>query len=236
MSRISFNLARNILHALAAMVFAATCPGAGFARDGGHAPAARSDRLVNLHSRYIDAWSGQAQVPIAQFGPFLVIDRTRAMLVRETDTSAPRHFVRMMASFPTIRVLEFRDCPGTLDDNANLVLGRMIHERGLATDVPPGGSVRSGAVDLFLAGVRRTAAADATFAVHAWLDEDGLRPTSFAPDSPVNRKYVQFYREMGGMAPDAAAAFYDLTNSVPNEQALWLSVRDIARFAVIDIR
>ena len=178
----------------------------------------------------------RARAPLARFGPFAVLDAGHALLTRETSTDAPRHFTRMMAAYPGIRTLELVDCPGTIDDNANLVLGRMIHDRGLATDVPPGGSVRSGAVDLFLAGVRRTAAADATFAVHAWMDEDGLRPTNFAPDSPVNRKYVRFYHLIGGMAPATAAAFYDLTNSVPNERALWLSVDDIARYAAIEVR
>ncbi|WP_225207046.1 hypothetical protein [Novosphingobium huizhouense] len=173
---------------------------------------------------------------LAKFGPFVVLDPARALLARETDTDAPRQFARMLAAYPRIRVLELRDCPGTVDDNANLVLGRMIHQRGLETVVPPGGSVRSGAVDLFLAGVQRTAAADSEFAVHAWLDDDGMRPGSFAPSSPVNRKYVVFYHEAGGMPLATASAFYALTNSVPNEQALWLTPRDLARYARIAVR
>ncbi|MCW1382186.1 hypothetical protein OLX02_05070 [Novosphingobium sp. KCTC 2891] len=176
-----------------------------------------------------------AEAAIARFGPFAVLDGTRAALVRETDTSAPRHFLRMLRAYPGIRVLELADCPGTVDDNANLALGRMIHARGIATDVPPGGSVRSGAVDLFLAGVRRTASADAAFAVHAWLDEDGLRPTDFGENSAVNRNYVAYYHEMGMPLP-TARAFYALTNSVPNEQALWLHTGDIARYAALDAR
>lgn len=172
---------------------------------------------------------------LARFGPFAVLDARRAALVRETDTDAPYQFKRMLAAYPSIGVLELYDCPGTVDDNANLVLGRMIHNRGIATDVPPGGSVRSGAVDLFLAGVRRTAAGDAEFAVHAWLDEYGLRPSSFSPNSPVNRKYVLFYHAMGMPLP-TAKAFYDLTNSVPNERALWLSTSDLAHYAALDVR
>ena len=55
----------------------------------------------------------------------------------------------------------------TEDDGANLRLGRMIRARGIATYVPAGGSVRSGGVELFLAGARRFADPDAEFAVHA---------------------------------------------------------------------
>lgn len=210
-------------------------PDAGDPSDAASSPSKTEsgDRLVDVGT---SAWStAPTPAPAARFGPFVVLDAGHAMLVRETDTSAPRQFARMLAAYPGIRVLEFRDCPGTLDDNANLVLGRMIHQRGIETVVPAGGSVRSGAVDLFLAGVRRIAAADAEFAVHAWLDEDGLRPTSFAPTAPINRRYVVFYHEAGGMPLPTAKAFYDLTNSVPNERALWLTPRDIARYAAIEI-
>lgn len=202
------------------------------------AQAQRGDRLLGSSPPYA-SMAGSAHhdfAPIAHFGPFVVLDSGRALLSRETDTSAPRHFARMLAAYPGIRTLEFRDCPGTVDDNANLVLGQMIHQRGLATFVPPGGSVRSGAVDLFLAGVERTAAADSEFAVHAWLDEDGLRPTSFSASSPVNRRYVTFYHEAGGMPLGTARAFYALTNSVPNERALWLTPYDLARYADITVQ
>ena len=79
------------------------------------------------------------------------------------------------------------ECPGTDDDRANLRLGLMIHARGMTTHVPPGGSVRSGAVELFLAGAQRIADPGAEFAVHSWSDEFGLEPRDYAPDSPENR-------------------------------------------------
>ena len=68
-------------------------------------------------------------------------------------------------------MLEMIEAPGTEDDRANLRLGRLIRARGIATHVPAGGSVRSGGVELFLAGTRRIADPGAEFAVHAWADE-----------------------------------------------------------------
>ena len=73
----------------------------------------------------------------------------------------------------------------------------MIHRAGIATDVPPGGSVRSGAVELFLAGAQRRAAPSAEFAVHSWRDADGLEARDFPASDPVNRAYLDYYREMG---------------------------------------
>jgi hypothetical protein len=95
---------------------------------------------------------------IARFGPFRVIDQTRAALVGATDAASPDAFAAMLAAYPGIAVLEFADAAGTSNDLANLKLGRAIRAAGLATHVPTGGSARSGAVELFLAGATRWAA------------------------------------------------------------------------------
>ena len=166
---------------------------------------------------------------IASFGPFRVLDPARAALVGETDSFSPSDFQAMLRVFPGIERLEMIDCPGTVDDTANLRLGRMIRAAGISTHVPEGGSVRSGAVELFLAGAARTADPRAEFAVHSWLDTQGYEAEDFAADAPVNRTYLAYYREMG-LTPENAAAFYALTNSVPNEEALWLGPADIARY------
>lgn len=184
-----------------------------------------SERLVGLH----DTPTRQG---IASFGPFEVLDGTRAALVAETDSYSPADFQKMLRAYPGIRVLEMIDCPGTVDDFANLRLGRMIRARGIATHVPAHGSVRSGAVELFLAGTTRSAAPDAAFVVHSWIDEDGREPDDFAADASVNRAYLQYYRDMG-LPADKAAAFYALTNSVPNQDVLMLGTADLAKFAAL---
>lgn len=187
---------------------------------------AGSERVVGLHD-------GGARAGVASYGPFEVLDGTRAALVAETDSYSPADFEKMLRAHPGIRVLEMADCPGTVDDFANLRLGRMIRAKGIATHVPDHGSVRSGAVELFLAGASRSAAADASFVVHSWIDEDGREPDDFAADASVNKAYLSYYREMG-LAADKAAAFYALTNSVPNEDVLMLGTGDLAQFAALN--
>lgn len=170
---------------------------------------------------------------LPRFGPFAVVDASHAALVGEIDDKSPTQFREMLQANPGISVLELVDCPGTSDDGANLALGRLIRRHGLTTDVPSGGSVRSGGVEIFLAGKIRHAAPDAEFGVHAWKDEDGHQPTDFAPDAPANRAYLDYYREMGLSAEDAEG-LYDLTNSVPNEQMLWLRTKDIRPFIKVE--
>jgi hypothetical protein len=167
------------------------------------------------------------------FGPFHVVAGNRVELRGSIDSDTPMQFRALLHAHPDIVQIDMVDCPGTDDDEANLELARMVRKAGIATYVPHGGSVRSGGVELFLAGVRRSAAPTAEFAVHSWIDEDGLEPDDYADSDPVNREYVDYYREMG-MSADKAKAFYALTNSVPHDEALYLKPRDIAAFIPLD--
>lgn len=170
---------------------------------------------------------------IAQFGPFRVLDERRAALVAGTDARSPAAFAAMLAAYPRLKVIEFHDAPGTSHDIANLRLGRMIRAAGLETYVPAGGSARSGAVELFLAGTRRRIDPGALFAVHAWRDQRGREPADFAANAPENRMYIDYYTEMG-MSEAEARAFYALTNSVPHQSALWLTGSEMARWIAQD--
>lgn len=184
--------------------------------------------------RFVES-SQAAAVPqgIARFGPFRVLDGTRAALVDVTDEASLAQFAAMLRAYPGISLLEMIDCPGTEDDRANLAIGRMIRARGIATHVPPGGSVRSGGVELFLAGSRRIADPGAEFAVHSWMDEDGLEAGDYPADAPENRAYTDYYREMG-LAPAEASAFYAMTNSVPNAEARFLGAEEMGRWVRLD--
>ena len=170
---------------------------------------------------------------IASYGPFRVIDSGRAALVDATNEASPAQFEAMLRAYPGIALIEMIECPGTEDDGANLRLGRMIHTRGISTHVPAGGSVRSGGVELFLAGKSRIADPGAEFAVHSWADEDGREAKDYPANAPENRAYITYYEEMGMPEPQARA-FYAMTNSVPNAQAKWLGSADIGQWVHLD--
>lgn len=184
--------------------------------------------------RFVQSRPGAVQpaavpVGIARFGPFRVIDGTTAAMVDVTTAAAPRQFAAMLAAYPGIRRLELVDVPGTEDDRANLALGRLIRAKGIATHVPDGGSVRSGGVELFLAGAGHTAAPGAEFAVHAWEDEDGLGPRDYAESAPENRAYIAYYQDMG-MSPAEARAFYAMTNAAPFDNARWMNAAQMGQW------
>jgi hypothetical protein len=179
-------------------------------------------------SRYIAPSVAQAEShAVARYGPFRVLDGETAALVSETDEASPAEFRAMLHDFPQLATLRFVDCGGTYDDAANLALGRLIRRAGLATEVPAEGSVRSGGVELVLAGVTRRIDDRAEFAVHAWEDDQGLEADDYAADSPENAKYLAYYRDMGLADPQG---FYAMTNSVPFEDARWLTGAEMRRW------
>lgn len=169
----------------------------------------------------------------ARFGPFAVVDGTTARMSGDVDGATPRQFAAMLAAFPGVRRLEMIDCPGSLDEEANLILARAIRRAGLETVVPSGGSVRSGAVELWLAGSTRRAAPDAEFGVHSWADEYGREAKDYPASDPVHAEYIGLYREMG-MDDAHARAFYALTNATPFDQVRYLTRDDMARFVALN--
>ncbi len=209
-------------------------------------PAAPASAGTVLHDVVVEEWTEPVASRFASpalarvedsaldaYGPFRVIDETTAALVDVTDGETPGAFQAMLADHPGLVTLAFIECPGTYDDRANLALGRMIRAAGLAAWVPDGASVRSGAVELVLAGASLRIEDGAEFAVHAWEDEDGNEAGDYAADSPENRKYLAYYREMG-MSAQAAASFYAMTNSVPFEDARWLDGTEMRRWIGIE--
>lgn len=154
-----------------------------------------------------------AMVP--SYGPFVVLDERTAVLVGSTDLRSPAAFRTMMRDHPGVALLVFLRCPGTRDDASNLALGRLIRAARLNAYVPPGASVRSGAVELLIAARHRQIADGAQFVVHAWRYYDGREASEFAADSPLHRQYLTYYGDMG-MGTRQAAAFYAMTNSAPH--------------------
>jgi hypothetical protein len=179
--------------------------------------------------RYVSPLARTEREARAAYGPFRVVDERTAALVAATDSRSPAWFEAMLRDHPHLATLRFVECPGTYDDLANLALGRMIRAAGLAAQVPAGGSVRSGAVELVLAGTSLTIDDSAEFAVHAWLAEDGRGAGDYAADSPEHRKYVSYYRDMG-MGSEQAASFYAMTNATPFERPRWLSGIEMRRW------
>lgn len=170
---------------------------------------------------------------LGSYGPFKLVSENRVEMNGGVGSDTPRLFKAMIAAHPGIGQIDMIDCPGSLDDDANLILARMIRAKGISMHIPKDGSVRSGGVELFLAGKQRIADAGAEIGVHSWQDSDGLEATDFAADDPVHAPYISFYRDMG-LSDDQARAFYDFTNhAAPFGDVHVMSAAEVKRFGLL---
>lgn len=168
------------------------------------------------------------------YGPFRV-DGDRIIMNGAVETNTPAKFRALIAAHPGVRTIEMIECPGSEDEDANLALARLIRSAGLNTHVPADGSIRSGAVELFLAGTERTSAPGAQFGVHSWRDDTGREARDYAEDAAVHAPYLRFYREVG-FTPEKAKAFYDFTNRADFEDMHYMTEAELARYGVITAR
>lgn len=167
------------------------------------------------------------------FGPFRVTAPDRIDMEGVVDTDSPEKFAALLRRYPGIRTLVMHDCPGSADDDANLSIARMIRRAGIETILPANGFIRSGAVELFLAGKTRHAQPGAQIGVHSWVDENGFEATDFPPNDPVHSIYIRYYIDMG-MAPEMAKAFYEFTNrSAPSTSVHFMTASEVSKFGLI---
>lgn len=172
-------------------------------------------------------------VAVARFGPFSVVNANVAELDGVIDETTPEQVRRMLAQYPGIAQIRMIDCPGTENDDANFEVARMIHRAGISTFVPQGGSVRSGGVELFFAGVHRTAEPGAEFGVHGWQDDEGRDARDVPAGDPAHQAYLRFYEDIG-LTAEQARAFYAFTNRVPFDGIHYMTPPELARFHIVN--
>ncbi|MCH2135598.1 MAG: alpha/beta hydrolase fold domain-containing protein [Phycisphaerales bacterium] len=148
-----------------------------------------------------------------------------------TGTIGPASCGVMMETLldhPNLRRLVLVDVPGSMDDETNLRLARLVRRHGLHTHVPADGEVASGGVDLFCAGVERTVEPGAMLGVHSW-GSAGEAGVDLPRDDESHEMYLEYGRAMG--IPDA---FYWFTlEAAGPEDIHWMRPEELTRFGLI---
>lgn len=134
----------------------------------------------------------------------------------------------MMREHPEVETIVLKKMPGTKDGHTNLGIARDIRKRGLSTHLDKNSFIASGAVDLFLAGAKRTMECGALIGVHSWSYGGKMYPANMGSD-PEQKQHERFLSDMG-INPD----FYVFTReaALPHEM-YYLSVDDINRFELL---
>ncbi|WP_409433391.1 alpha/beta hydrolase [Litorimonas sp. RW-G-Af-16] len=156
------------------------------------------------------------------------VEGSRAYGYGFTDDRSVGVVKRLMRDHPEVDTLVLHKMSGTQHADANLKLARRIRKLGLNTHVDADSIIASGAVDLFLAGVRRSAECGAKIGVHAW-SVGGIMDAQDAYFDDRKRFQENFLRDMG-VDPD----FYVFTReAAPAADIYWLTPADMTRFGVL---
>ena len=126
---------------------------------------------------------------------------------------------------PDVRILVLAFVEGSVDDDSNLELARIVREEGFTTNVPSNSLVASGGTDLFLAGVKRELESGACVGVHSWSDGRNAA-TAFPRDSEEHSKYLEYYEEMS-----IPTDFYWFTiEAAPADGMHWMNKAEASKY------
>lgn len=142
------------------------------------------------------------------------------------DASALNTFEAITRANPKIKVLVLQKIDGSVDDEANLELGRMVREAGFTTIVPSNGLVASGGTDLFLAGAERIIEERACIGVHSW---GGFVEGRHVPRTSWHHvPYLKYYRDLA-----ISEEFYWFTlESASINDMHWMTTDEVDRYAL----
>jgi len=158
----------------------------------------------------------------------LEIDGRRLYLLGPLNSKT---FDQVQAAFnrhPEIDTLVLTAMPGSVDDETTFEMGRWLRLRGVKTHLLSNSVIASGAVDLFLSGVERTAEIGAQLGVHSW--SDGRQDAKDLPrDHHGHRLNASYIEEMLGVD-----TFYWFTiDAAPSEDLHWLETSEVDHFALL---
>ena len=167
----------------------------------------------------------------SSYGIFTVTDDSTATLNGVIRGKTLRHFEKLMKKHPDIQTLSMQDMPGSADDETNVQVGRAVYARALDTHIADNGEIASGAVDLFLAGSKRTHGANVKVGVHSW-SSGGTEAKDLAEDDPQHDLFINYYKDIG-IRDSMARAFYFFTiQAAPAADIHWMTEAELEAYEI----
>lgn len=169
------------------------------------------------------------------FGIFSVLNNTAVTMNGEINERTQNDFNDLLEEFPDLNLIILEDCPGSADDDTNLAVSRQIHQQGIRTHLRGDSLIESGAVDLYLAGTKRTMDNVATVkvGVHAWADQDDTPATDFPMDSQEHQPYIDYYVFVGFTEQEARDFYFFTINAAPSDGIHYMTEQEIATYGLV---
>jgi len=142
----------------------------------------------------------------------------------------------LIDNHPAVTTIIMHSCPGSQDDDSNLVASMLVYNQGYKMYLPNNGFIASGAVDMFLAASVRVI--DATFdpvGVHSW--SDGVNDaTSYPVGHPNHQAYINYYINIGFSQQESEDFYYFTINAASTNNIYWMTQTEIDHYKIRSCR
>ncbi len=193
--------------------------------------------LLLAHGVLLISCSDDESVSETQFGIFEVIDDTTIELDGVINGSSLNNFNELIDSYPNINTINIVNCDGSEDDETNLQLSALVHQRGTDIHILDNGIIASGGTDFFLAGTRRTKGSNTRIGVHSWAGEDDDGNLVSATDFPVGHEYhqpyIDYYMSVGFTQQQAEDFYYFTINAASADDIHWMTDQEIEQYGLL---
>ncbi len=144
-----------------------------------------------------------------KFGIFTVLaDNHTVEMKGEIKSKSLKNFKDLLEVYPDINKINIKECGGSLDDEANLKLSRIVHKKGINTHLMDNGEIASGGVDFFLAGIKRTKGKNTKIGVHSWSGDNGEMASNYPVGHANHLPYIKYYVSIGFTQQQAEDFYY----------------------------
>jgi hypothetical protein len=142
-----------------------------------------------------------------------------------------KKFENLIEDYPNIALVNFGECPGSINDEAMIKAASLLRNSGINTHLLATSIIESGAVDFYLAGNTRTRESGSLIGVHAWSDGNNS-----ATDSPIGHSehqlYIDHYIFCGYTANDAKKIYYFIINAAPPYDIHYMTEEEIEEYQI----
>ncbi|MFK8054771.1 MAG: alpha/beta hydrolase [Saprospiraceae bacterium] len=166
------------------------------------------------------------------YGIFSVINDTTVSMDGEINSSSLVNFNQLLTDYPAVDSISIREVNGSSDDEVNLQVSQLVHQKNIVTHLTSNGLIASGGVDFFLAGIRRTKGTNTQIGVHSW--SDGSNEATDYPVGDANHQpYIDYYQSVGFTQEDAEAFYYFTINAALASSIHWMTEAEIVEFELL---
>ncbi|MEW7280911.1 hypothetical protein ABW636_20150 [Aquimarina sp. 2201CG1-2-11] len=168
-----------------------------------------------------------------EFGIFKSINDTTAEMNGLISSDTPTHFDNLLKQYPNLKTINMLQCPGSEDDNANLIVSKKMHDAKIEFHLFATSAIASGAVDMYVGGIKRTREPGSKIGVHSWGAGPGEPiATSYPKGHEVHLPYINYYKSVGFTQKEAEDFYYFTIEAAPAESIHWMTDEEITKYKI----